>query len=167
MRFRSVAAVAAVSLQMSAASLISRADNQAVKQEIQAEYMKADAATRTKDVNALMAHYSADFKLKMLNGKILSLDKVKDNMMWQFVATKQIKELSFRIQTVKVTGNTAIVLVRQSENLQVMMEGKLHTIEGSQVSEDTWIKSPAGWKLKLQVVKLSNITQDGKSGGRQ
>jgi ketosteroid isomerase-like protein len=144
---------------------VSAADNQVVKQEIQAEYMKADAATRTKDINALMAHYTSDFKLKMLNGKILSLDKVKDNIIWQFVATKQVKELSFRIQTIKVNGNSAEVLVRQTENLQVMMEGKQHTIEGTQISEDTWTKTPAGWKLKLQVVKLSNITQDGKLGG--
>ncbi len=138
------------------------ADTQAVKQQIQAEYMKADAATRTKDINALMSHYTSDFKLKTASGKILGLDKIKDNLIWQFVATKQVKEISFRIQSITVSGNTAVLLVKQSETLVVMMEGVQHTLESTQISSDTWLKTPSGWKLKAQTVKLSNTLEDGK-----
>ena len=37
-----------------------------------------------------------------------------------------------------------------------------HTVTTTQTSEDTWIKSATGWKIKFQEVKHNITTEDGK-----
>ena len=83
-----------------AATLASRgatADDASLRQELKVEYMKADAAMRTKNLRGLMYRYSTDFTLKLTPNKTLTRAAVEDSMGWTFVATKEIKDLSFTI----------------------------------------------------------------------
>jgi len=143
----------------------SRVDAQeelAIKQEIKAMYMQADAATRARDVPRLMRHYADDFKLHAGLKKVLGVKEVADLMHWQVVATKEIRQLSFEILTFKTKGDTAVATVRQKETLLVVMNGESHVLVGDQTSEDHWVKTVKGWRLRLQDVKKSKSTRDGK-----
>lgn len=139
-----------------------RADTRAIQQQLQAEYMKADAATRTKDIKGLMARYLPDFKLKVSDKRILGREKVQDLLSWQFVATKKINQLTFTIQALTVKGDTAYVTVKQTESLVVVLSKVEHVIASSQISVDTWVKTSNGWRLKYQEVKQNVTTEDGK-----
>jgi len=140
----------------------SRADDKVIRQQIQAEYLKADAATRSRDLDRVMNHYTADFKLKV-GSKTLDRKKVTSLVHWQIVATKEIKALSFSIQSLVVKGNTAVATVKQNETIVVFKNQTQYLLTSEQVSEDTWVNTTDGWRLKFQDVKHNVTTQDGKT----
>lgn len=142
--------------------IVGRADDPTIRQQLKAEYMKADAATRAKDLDRLMSQYSEDFRLKVNQDKTLSRKQVGDLVHWQIVATKEIKELSYTILSVTVKGKTAMATVKQTETLVVVLQSKPHVLASTQISEDTWILTPKGWRLKYQEVKQNRTTSDGK-----
>jgi ketosteroid isomerase-like protein len=139
----------------------SRSDDKVVRQQLEAEYLKTDSATRARDLDRVMNHYTTDFTLK-IGIKTFDRKQVGTMMHWQIVATKEVKELSFTIQALVVKGNIAIATVKQRESLVVYKNKTRSLLASSQISEDTWIKTADGWRLKHQEVKHNVTTRDGK-----
>ncbi len=138
------------------------ADNSAIKQQIQAEYMKSFAALKAKDIKGLMLRYTLDFTCRFGPKNIMTRAQVEDSADFQMIATKEIKELTFAITDVTVKGNTAIVNVKQKETIIMVLRKVEHKVTSSQISSDTWIKTPSGWRVKFQDIKSNITTEDGK-----
>lgn len=135
---------------------------EAVRQEVKAIYMQADAATKSRDISRLLSHYSDDYKLVLHSGKILRFAQVADYLHWQLVATKEVKELSFEIMRFSASGDNATAEVKQKETLVVVIDGAKHTLVSEQISTDVWKKTPKGWRLKLQTINQNLMSRDGK-----
>ncbi len=142
-------------------SVPSRSDDRAVHQQLEVEYLKTLTATRAKDLDRVMNHYTADFKLKV-GKKILDRRQVSELVHWQIVATKEVKALSFKIQSLVVKGGTAVATVRQTSSSVVYKNKTPYLLATDQISADTWISTADGWRLKLQEVKHNVTTVDGK-----
>ena len=138
-----------------------RANDADVKKTLEVQYAKEIAASKAKDVNALMALSTPDFKVKMNGGKILTYAEVKQDFKEQFAHTQSIKELSVKITALKVTGDKAVATVQQKAVIVATVQGKVMTLSSEQTSNDTWVKTSAGWKLSYEELsKVHNVASD-------
>lgn len=139
------------------------ADDPTLRQQLSAEYMKADAAMRSNNIRGLMYRYASDFKLKLSPKKTMNRTEVEDWLHLQLVATKEIKELSFNILSLTKSGDKVLATVRQTETMVYVINRQEHTRSSIQTSEDTWVKTATGWKLKYQELKHLTTTEGGKT----
>ncbi len=79
------------------------------------------------------------------------------------------QELSFRIQELIVTGDTAVAVVKVRSVIksvrdgQFGLRGETHKMLSTTVVKDTWIKTPQGWRRKTHEKIVPNkLVIEGK-----
>jgi len=112
-----------------------------------------------------MAETTDDYVVRLENGQTMTRDQLSKRLEAYF-AQQLVEQVSFDyvVRHVDVRGDQAIVEVEQRDKrIQRRSDGLNHLVEANVIHTDTWIKTPAGWKLQLtQEGKQLLFTVDGK-----
>src|SRR5436309_1197150 len=76
---------------------VARADDKAVRKELDAAYAKVAQAYKEKNLDALKAMATPDFTWKARNGQTSNLDQVGANLKKEFAAMKSMNEFDIKI----------------------------------------------------------------------
>ncbi len=163
-RLRSVS-LALCTLLITLAPVAIRADAPLeAKTAIQAVYNRESAAINKKDVEGVLAIYTADYVEIGQGGKKRSLAETKQEMQGIF-ATLQAMKMTQTISKVMLKGEQATVQVKQHMDaaLTEPQTHKKHSITMSSSVEDIWVKSgKSGWLKKHSKTLSEQGTMDGK-----
>jgi len=131
------------------ASAPSGADPASAKRDIQAVYKKIAAAMKRKDVDAIKATGTPDFK-SIANGQSMDAD-ASIGMVRQFLASlKEVKSVQMTVVSVKLSGDAAAEVVMRSKVVAITnpQHGKTHTLFSTATSRDHWVKTGTGWLMQ-------------------
>jgi tetratricopeptide (TPR) repeat protein len=129
---------------------------------IDAQYAKLAEAIRQKDLDALFALYTPDFRAVTPTGEVWSRER---SLAYQRNGLAQVKEtthISNTILRLTLCGDEATATVLQQwYRTQIM--GKLRRVETNAVQDEHWVKTPDGWKRgDINEVKKGAAFVDGK-----
>jgi ketosteroid isomerase-like protein len=127
------------------------------------QYAKLADAIKQKDIDKLIALYTADFHAYTETGEVWSREKslqYQRNGMAQVVQTSHISNTIVRLS---VCGEKATATVMQLWYRTQHMAGKVRKVETNTVQDEEWTKTPDGWKRG----DISNVAEgvafvDGK-----
>jgi hypothetical protein len=162
-----VNAVALIALALAGTPPAARADDRAVRRELEAIYAKYVRAAKQKEkapVKQFIQRYTvADFQQKMPGGRTLNRAEVTAMLTEGPGAAAQIVDEQLNIRRLTVKGNEAIVTYAdRSTAVAADPQGNSHKIVATSTSRDTWVKTPAGWKMRLSEVLEAKTLMDGK-----
>jgi hypothetical protein len=155
----------------SGAGAAPRANDRAVRQEIQAIYARYIQANKAKDPGSFLQFLdqkvTPDFVATDLRGahtRQQLMDELKGGQSWE-----PARSIRLHIDHLAVQGNEAIatvsgVAVRDSRNPKRTGDpsGKPHRFVTRTTRRDTWVKTPAGWKVKRDEELSVKLTRDGQ-----
>lgn len=73
---------------------------------------------------------------------------------------------SYTLGAIDVKGDEGVVTVRQSYSRMQMMAGKVRKVATSVTQDETWVKTPQGWRLRfVQNERDAEWYVDGKRVG--
>ncbi len=139
-------------------------DTDAVKTAIDTLYTNADTGLKNKDFKPFEVVETADFISKHKDGKVSTKaesDKAGEDL---FAHLKSVGDASHTLDSIKVDGNAAVIVAGQ--NLKAVMtdpDGKDHDLVVSGKSQDTWVKTDDGWKIKSSETLETSMTMDGNA----
>ena len=139
-----------------------QADDAAVKKAVTSQYDKMNAAFKAKDVKGILDVVTTAFTVKRPDGATLKGDQLERALKAQFINTKSIKEWTHEITKLEVTADRVMVTWKSHMVAIVNKAGRYHTLDITQEGQDTWIKTPSGWRLNLEDVKRTTNLMDGK-----
>jgi hypothetical protein len=129
-------------------------------------YNKLSALTLKKDANGLSkllkSVVTADFVYVPAKGPKLSTTQLLSSMRSQFKAMGKINKSAQKLDKVVLKGDRAVVTVSSQYAMEVPTAGKKSKLVGSSVSNDTWVNTPKGWRLKEIKTLKETATLDGK-----
>ncbi len=141
---------------------IALADKRAERQ-IRAEYDKTVLYTRKKNVEGLLRQMTPDFLYKTKRGEILNKQVVEAMMRAQYAQIQSVDKRTTRIQKMEIKGNTARVTTKEEMVVTIVdPQGKTHKVASKATTQDTWVKTPQGWKVKMTEVLDEETFIDGK-----
>ncbi len=117
-----------------------------VWQAIGAQYASLAEALKRKDLDALVALYSATVGAITPNGEVWDREKALAYQRNGLAQVKQTEHISNTILHLKVCGDEAVATVLQRWNRDQWMGGKLRHMETSAIQDEHWTKGPGGWK---------------------
>src|ERR1051325_3484444 len=88
---------------------VARADDKAVRKQIEAGYKQLIVAMKAKDIDGIMKLGTADFTYKQGKMKMTG-EQMKTMMSQQFAQTKSVDKMTMSIDKLTVKGNKAIVM---------------------------------------------------------
>jgi ketosteroid isomerase-like protein len=122
-----------------------------IKKQLDAQYQKLAEAHNRKDTKAIADLKTADFHAIFPDGKIGDVETMR-------AYTKRFLEnneppygIRMTIQSLRVSENKliAIATVLQEVSRTRLLEGQRRRIDSRVVQNETWSKTPSGWKLKF------------------
>ena len=139
-----------------------------VRAELEQEYARLEAAMERNDTEAVLAFYLPEFRGDDCRG-----DTYPPAVLWSRTranaAPKHPIEVALTLGTIDLNGeDEAVVTVhRMISRTEPMHDGKLHKVETVQTHDDTWVRTPEGWRLR----SLTNVREfdwyvDGKRIGK-
>ncbi len=156
-----VRAAAILSVLMTACSLV-RADTEAsVRKQLQANYDTQAAAFRSRDVARLMSLAAPDVVVKLPNGNTMVRSHIERDAKTEMSRIKSVRTVSNRILRLEVHGNTAVVAAESHAVYTMVANKKEHVIDRTLRGRDTWVKTPHGWRLKMEDQVQAAILVDG------
>jgi hypothetical protein len=144
-----------------------RADDRTVRRDLDAIYAKYVQAAKQKEKTALkqfIQQYTvADFQQKVPGGRTLNRAQVTAMLTEGPAADTRIVDEQLKIHQRAVKGNVAVVTYNdQTTAIVADQQGTSHKIVSTSTSRDTWVKKPAGWKMRLSEVLQAKTMMDGK-----
>ena len=141
-----------------------RGDDKAVREELTRDYAKVSAAFKAKDMKTINDFMTPDFVLKQQNGTTKTRAEVNVDFMRQMMALES-GDWKRSITKLTVTGDKATVLV--DGNFDGVMKNpqkpdEKHRFTQDAKGRDTWVKTPAGWRIKGSEVLSMKMLMDGK-----
>ena len=162
MKYR-IGVISAMAMALVFGAQVVRADTAAVRKAISARYAASDAALRKKDAKALLAMITPDFTVKTAAGQTLTAKQLPALLQQEFAAIKEVKNTRWSILEFGVKGNVATVKMTQTlSGVFTGQDQKTHTLSSTNVSVDTWVRTPSGWKLRKSVELSEKTLVDGK-----
>ena len=102
------------------------------------------------DVSGQLADLTPDYVVKLRNGDTMTRDVLRER--WRFFYDSVvIRHVSFAnvVRDVQRHGDTAVVTIEQKDHrIQRGPDGKPMDVEANVVHKETWVRTPAGWKLR-------------------
>lgn len=144
------------------ASSLSFAQRQ-TRMELQQIYNTIAKLSEKQDVKSLEKLFAEiaheDFTSMDTKGSGGPLSYFNSLIQKQFEIMTKVNKMPHRIESIKLSGNIAILKVRSDFSYVVPANRK---ITGYSVSLDTWVKGPRGWKLKTITTKKEVAMENGK-----
>lgn len=121
-----------------------------IKEALDVQYKKLGEAHNRKDEKAIAALKTADFHSIFPDGKIGDVVTMQAYTHRFLENNEPPYDIKITIQALKVSENKliAIATVKQDITRTRLIEGQRRRIESSVVQDETWSKTPQGWKLK-------------------
>jgi len=138
-----------------------------VQKEIEAAYAKRDKAFKEKDIAAIRAMETSDYK-----------EKSKDGVVDRATLDPQVDQLMAMIKEVKVLFTTVEKISEGKDSTEVIADattkgdftfkiedGSVHEQVASAKVRDIWVKTKEGWKIRFHETLEAAMLLDGKPVG--
>lgn len=121
-----------------------------IKKQLDAQYLKLAQAHDRKDTKAIAALKTEDFHSIFPDGKIGDVETMRAHTKRFLENNDPPFNIRMTIQSLKVSENKliAIATVLQEISRTRLLEGQRRRVDTRVVQNETWSKTPAGWKLK-------------------
>ena len=119
-----------------------------VRREIESTIARSVEATRSQDIDAYMALVPDGATIRGDSGETISRDQLRSNILRDWSIIPKTLSLSVSIESVAVHGDSATVVTSQRwERLMLERDGRTtDTVLTTQRHEETWRKTPEGWR---------------------
>ena len=117
-----------------------------VLREIDAQYAKLADAMRARDVDALFALYTPDYRVVMAGGEVWSRERSLDYQRIAMARVRETHHISNTIVHLVVCGDRATATVLQQWYRTQMMGDTPRRVETNAVQDEVWMRTPGGWK---------------------
>jgi ketosteroid isomerase-like protein len=160
---RSILAVAGL-FAFGATALPVRADDAAVRKQLNGQYAKLAAAFKSKNANAVMALGTPDFSMKERNGVVSDAKASTEGIKQMFAMVKSFNRVDMKIHKLAVKGNQAVATTTYVYDSQTPPDpkGKSHRMVSKGLTKDTWVKAGSTWKVRSVEMLKDEMTMDGK-----
>jgi SnoaL-like domain len=134
-----------------------------VRKALEAQYAKLAEAIQNKDHAAFQALRTADFHTVNEQGQKQTPQQMSDRARAMLASIQAPIKTTNTIGMIDVQGNDAKATVRQYFSKMLQVAGKLRKVETYVTQDETWTKTPDGWKLKfVDGVRDGETYVDGK-----
>jgi len=122
-----------------------------VRKELEAAYTNFNAAMKARDVKKLMDLTTPDFKWINENKVVFSRMEVRNNLEQTLKQFKSIQSISTKID--KITSDKIdVISVRSTSLFKAELvhpsTKKAGSFESTSVTDDVWVKTKQGWRIK-------------------
>jgi len=124
-----------------------------IRRELDARYAELEGANRRKDLDALLALRTRDYVAEMPGGQTMDYDALTGYARAMLQQVETIAKLSNTILKLSINGEEATATVFQQFSRTQMKGGKLRNVDTSVIQDETWVRTPEGWKHR----RVSNI----------
>jgi ketosteroid isomerase-like protein len=121
-------------------------DSSHVWREIDAQYERLADAMRRKDVDALFALYTPDYRVVMGNGEIRSRERSLEYQRAGLARVRETHHISNTIIRLTACGDRATATVLQQWYRTQDMAGAARRVETNAVQDEHWVRTADGWK---------------------
>lgn len=144
----------------------SAADSATVRRELEQWYDENTRAFQAKDVDAIMALRTEDFHSVTPDGTVQDRAAMEHYTVGLLNGIDRWISLSFDIDSLEVSGDLARAIVRQHlVRMALRPDGLVHHVETWVTQDETWRKTPDGWKLyRVDSVRDQRRLVDGQPG---
>ncbi|MDQ4121600.1 MAG: serine hydrolase [Acidobacteriota bacterium] len=123
---------------------------QTIRRAIEAQYAKLAEAIKNKDFEAFQALRTADFSTVALNAGQQTPEEMAARARLLLDVIQPPIEVSFDILNLTPrNAETVVATIRQRFSRMQNIVGKVRPIETAVTQDETWVKTPDGWKLKF------------------
>jgi ketosteroid isomerase-like protein len=121
-------------------------DSSPVWREIDAQYARLADAMRRKDVDALFALYTPDYRVVMGNGEVWSRERSLEYQRAGLARVRETHHISNTIVHLTACGDHATATVLQQWYRTQDMAGAARRVETNAVQDEHWTRTASGWK---------------------
>lgn len=134
---------------LAACCLPVRADDAAVRKQIESQMARFQQAFRKKDLAGMRAITTPDFTIKSIQGRVSTHKEADAALAIELRALRSIPEWTLKIEKLAVNGKVATAIV--SEHMVAKMVDsagaeKVSTLNGRM--RETWVLTSTGWRYK-------------------
>ncbi len=139
-----------------------RANNAAVRKQIDANYAALVRAYQAKNPKAIMATITHDYSETLSGGKTLNRQQFETSMKKLFAAVQSIR-VTISLRDLRVNGKNAVVISAQTGWATFTDKRRnTHRFIESDLWKNLWTKTGEGWKIKQSSLMKSSATVDGR-----
>ncbi|HEX8198218.1 MAG TPA: hypothetical protein VF571_18635, partial [Pyrinomonadaceae bacterium] len=129
---------------------VSQAEHQTIRRALEVQYAKLAEALKNKDFEAFQALRTSDFSTIALNGGQQTTEQMEARTRLLLSVIQPPMEVGFEILNLNPrNAETAVATIRQRFSRMQEIAGKLRPIQTAVTQDETWVKTPDGWKLKF------------------
>ena len=121
-------------------------DTDPVWRQIDAQYARLADAMRRKDVDALFALYTPDYRVVMGNGEVWSRERSLEYQRAILARVRETHHISNTIVRLTTCGDHARATVLQQWYRTQDMAGAARRVETNAVQDEHWMRTAEGWK---------------------
>ena len=137
---------------------------QSVQKILEGRYEAVAKAIQKRDITIVAGMLTPDYVAVSPSGRKLPRSKVLQNFQLQANALGRVS-WPRHIDKLSVTGKAATAVV--SGHFTGYSLGKQsHKVELIATTQDTWVKTPSGWKMKTSKLVTNKVLFDGKPAQR-
>ncbi|HWD39727.1 MAG TPA: nuclear transport factor 2 family protein [Fimbriimonas sp.] len=130
-------------------------------EKLTADFVKA---MKQKDISWFKKTTTPDFVAVDVHGKKMKRDEALE-MLQEMMTASTFKSVTATVGSVSVSGKTAkikttTVITGSFKNPR--KQGKLSKLKDTSTDEETWVKTPAGWKIQYDKTVKEVALIDGK-----
>lgn len=135
------------------------------RRAIAANYLKAAAAIRRKDLGALDAMEAPDYRSYSPGGKVLTREQDALEMRQFLAGVNRVLKMENRILSLTWRGQDAVVVAQNTGVFLVKQGGRTLRLETVDVSRDFWSQTAKGWQIRQVVHGPGKTWVNGKRTG--
>ena len=143
------------------------------RSEITALFGKMSAAMKSRNVDAMMALLTPDYKKTKINGKDLNLKDAEKEFRSFYGSMKSVSIAEVKPDEIRLNGTTAFTWTQYSISAEIVdNEGKMgprgakHAYVDNGKTREWLLKTPKGWRFQRSEMLKENPTVDGQSTHR-
>lgn len=139
------------------------ASPQSLREALAAAYEHNRRALLSNDAAAVLALRTGDFQVVTPDGTIHDAREMSAFTHNLLANVERWEALSFDIETLEPRGNEVAADVRQ-HSIRIMRrgEGKTRRVENWVTQRETWLRTPAGWKIRrMDNIRDQRVLIDG------
>lgn len=138
-----------------------RADDGDVRRALEPLYARMCQSLEHRRIEPILALVTPDYSETEMDGTIGDLDRFKASLR-DLMTRMQTIHATYRIRSIRMDGPRADVTVESRVTGTFTQDGVQHTVDSRSVSEDTWVPTEAGWRMKTSSVLDQHIHRDDR-----
>lgn len=136
------------------------------RKELEAAYRDFNAAMKARDVKKVMAFTTPDFKMVNVGKVVFSRMELRTSLEQSLKQFKTILSVTSKIERMQ-SDKFNVISVRSTGTFKAEIVNpttkKVGIYESTSVTDDVWVKSKEGWRLK----QVRTVKEDSRLDGRK